>query len=583
MQYREVTLDDLIAEVKQKEAVTRESDTTKEMIEKVSNVIKNLGDTVRILTDYDADGICSAYIMEKTIKALSPNKDVKVICNDRRGSYGVPRDLPHENADYVILDTGSNELPYIREHYGNAVILDHHLIETEDAKQEFRTKDRLLNLQCLDEPAQYCATGLAYRVYQTLQKDMPRDEKRDNTMAIMACIGTATDMVNVLDTHSYNREILKNGIECINNADEDNTEFVIGYMLEQCGIGTGLTTAHQIAFNVGAFINSASRMSEIINENGAQTMYDALSGNYCAKTFTSFERLLKLNEDRKAYVSKMQDEDYKKLINEQRFESDDKIVIDCYFNMDGEKMPHPFCGLIASKITDAADKSAIVLTYNEETDSWSGSGRNLKGMSSLKKFMDVIAQSPEMQGVTFKYGGHNDAIGISRLDDIGAFKTAIQNHQDEFKKLETEKLVLKISPSENVLEKIKELEPMGIGLVLPPVMVEGELDSIKPISSKTDRSDWKRYIVKSKDLASKITVTDWNANAKEFPFVDMQTQSGEIKALCDIGVSNFGSPHIEYTVRFNGDLYKEQSQAKAITQSAEIATSMKLRERIFDS
>ncbi len=128
----------------------------------------------------------------------------------------------------------------------------------------------LLNPHALHENdemnAQYCATGLAYRVFQEMpalaqnKSIQPQiTEKLENTMAVMAAIGTATDMVDVLDTHSNNREILKDGLRRIDNADEKDLDFVIGNMLARNNIPDGVT-AHQLAFNVGAFLNSASRM-----------------------------------------------------------------------------------------------------------------------------------------------------------------------------------------------------------------------------------------------------------------------------------------------------------------------------------
>lgn len=67
---REITLDELIADVKAKEAVAEESNETALMIHNVGMQVLDtaLGGKVTIHTDYDADGICSAYIMEKTVK-----------------------------------------------------------------------------------------------------------------------------------------------------------------------------------------------------------------------------------------------------------------------------------------------------------------------------------------------------------------------------------------------------------------------------------------------------------------------------------------------------------------------------------
>ena len=128
-----LTLDEMLDDVKAKEAITEEAQETTEMIHNATEKLIDaaVSGKVTILSDYDADGICSAYILEHTVKAIAPECDVDVQLNDRRGSYGLSPDLQGEDdRHYIISDMGSNQLPFAREQLGDdVIIIDHHLIE----------------------------------------------------------------------------------------------------------------------------------------------------------------------------------------------------------------------------------------------------------------------------------------------------------------------------------------------------------------------------------------------------------------------------------------------------------------------
>ena len=173
----EVTLQDLL----DKQAYLES--TVKEPKEFVSHLLKScrvIAKTVssqqpiKIITDYDADGICSSYIMRQLVKNLDPNADVTIICNDRRNGYGVPKDLEREeNCKYIICDMGSNELDYILQKFGSdTIIFDHHIIENEDDVYAFKNSQYLLNPKCFEQDgksADYCTTGLAFRAYRCFE------------------------------------------------------------------------------------------------------------------------------------------------------------------------------------------------------------------------------------------------------------------------------------------------------------------------------------------------------------------------------------------------------------------------------
>ena len=102
MNTKEVSLDFCNSYVHSKEEQTKEPDYVtsqiKQMCSELSDLAQHIGvdEKVRILTDYDADGICAAMIMKRTLECIKPDMNIEVVCNDRRGSYGVPKDVEGE-------------------------------------------------------------------------------------------------------------------------------------------------------------------------------------------------------------------------------------------------------------------------------------------------------------------------------------------------------------------------------------------------------------------------------------------------------------------------------------------------------
>ncbi len=569
MTNQEITLDELIQKVRDVESRTAEQPEVTQMITTVGQQVIEAANSgkVKILTDYDADGITSAYIMETLLKSVNPDCEVSVQCNDRRGAYGLSPDVQGDGVSrYIVCDMGSNQLPLARERLGeNVIMFDHHLIVDEQNRLAFQNIEQ--NNACLCNPhalheddsenAQYCAAGLVYRAYQEVQnlckeQNIPfhTSEKQENTVLAVACIGTVTDMVSLLDEHSLNREIVKNGMKAIDNAEPKNFDGVIGYVLTKCGLDEKDCTAKQLAFNVGAFLNSASRMSEIMQENGAQRMYQALMGGEKAETYFELDDLLTLNKERKDYVKELQGEDFRAFADCER-QTENHIAV----YLTEQNTPSAFCGLVAGKLTESTDKAILCLTYHEDGDFWSGSGRNAHGNTSLKQFLDWIAETPEMEGVTFRYGGHEDAVGISRLDNCSALQEAVQKYQHLMERDDSQRTVLKLSQSEisspETLDKLKALEPVGMGLKIPPVVIEGK-ELYKAQGFVQNRQDWKRIKVKG----LQIPVSDWSYAPEKYP-----QKSGEIKLLAEMSISNYGnSSHVELSAVTDRAFLKERQQ-----------------------
>ena len=233
-----VTLEEKIKEVQETEKQIKDKPTTERKLLDLCGHLYSLRKKpykqVKILSDYDTDGIVSAYNMYKFFSGIC-NVPVKTEINDRRNGYGISdKIVPEKDTLYVVLDMGSNQLDYIDEVLGNdTIIIDHHIIEDEKIKEEFKNEPRLLNLKAdLDgsgELPDYCTAGLTKKIIDTYMSrlSVKIDEKDLNAITAMAAIGTCTDCVNLLDIYSTNRFLVRNGIDVINNADENNFNYVL--------------------------------------------------------------------------------------------------------------------------------------------------------------------------------------------------------------------------------------------------------------------------------------------------------------------------------------------------------------------
>ncbi len=558
-----ITLDEMVSRVEETERNTKEPKAAADKFSKLAERLVQIAedDKCRILTDYDADGICSAYIIQKTLNTLNPNLKTEVICNDRRGVYGVPKNIEGDGSPTIVLDMGSNELDYIRKTFGrDSVIIDHHLVNDEKDTEEFRQNNNLLNLHTLPEEPDYCTTGLAVRLYETVkeEKGLKTSLLTDNGIKIIGGIGTVADMVNLLDANSFNRRIVKEGMKAIEDAAPENTDFFVGYMLEMAGMyDVEPVTANDLAFNVAPLINAASRMSEIIEDNGAQRLYDALSGTgnprHCGKML---EWARDNNEERKNRINEViRSLDYCQTLQKERYSDSNLIVYEL-----PEGFPHAFCGLVAGKMGEATDKPIICVVKKTDENGktfYQGSGRSASGYPSLKEYMDYVRDEMESVGQVLACGGHTDAIGISKISDLDLFRDIILDSSDKFVRKDEELMVLKLSLEEisapETLEKVMKLEPLGMGNSIPPMIVEGAMTT----STLKNIPVWKRLEVKD-DKGGKVSVLDWSYDDNEY----LRDAKKNVRFLANLGFSHFKGFHLELQSEWNRQFYDDNKPSK---------------------
>jgi single-stranded DNA-specific DHH superfamily exonuclease len=584
----QITLDEMIKRVQDAESRMAESPETTAMLKGTADALVDMAKNskkVTVRTDYDVDGLDSAYIIEKAIKTINPACEVDVRPNDRRGAYGLDeqalqsKDFGKDFGDgLVVLDMGSPQIPLLEQAYGSgAIVIDHHPIKSPETRQTIIDKPNYCNLHVLNpdddkQNAQYCTAGLAYRIYELAGCKELADEKQNNTVLAMAAIGTAADMVDVLDEHSFNRQILKDGVKVINEATPENFDYTIGYMLSQVKISEN-TTAHELAFNAGAFLNAGGRMSSSMKENGADRAYKAITApGDKSSTFREIDFMLSINEQRKQLVNQIlsspeyQEQLMKHKFGEMREQNIAVVILP-------DNTPHAFAGLVAGRFEEAADKAVLCLTKNTETGAYSGSGRNPESnATSLTEFVEKALGTLDPP-LDIKYGGHADALGISQLGEnskdpekeLSRLIEAINDNADLMVRRDVSDTI-SIAPSEffaeDAMDKLKALEPTGIGLQLPSVHLSGveTYRNTRLRSAGQNRDDWKRITLNQDGV--KLQINDWSYSELAYPQSGKKNNEIEVTAVASI--NSYGGEHIEFTAKFDRGAFLERAKELGI-------------------
>ena len=556
-----VSIETLLAEANNIEERTTESPQVKKKLGVFANeLIAAYKDPITIVTDYDADGICSAFIIEKALRLINPQGDIEVICNDRRNGYGVPKDLEAvEGRTYVILDMGSNEKDYIYSKFGeNTFIADHHIIDNSDTAFEFSNSanKRLLNLKTIEEIdgtySDYCTTGLANRIYfvighigekNGLIKLSPEEVNIiTNTVRVMSAIGTVADSVSLEDMHSLNRKIVKVGLDVIDKAaikgiksDYKELNYIepqIGYLLSKSSASKDLgidghCTARDLGMIVAPVINAMSRMSNILNVNGAQIIYNALARpNYLPNGMPDtrdIDMAINARHLRRVYENRVKSKEFEEFIEEEN----NKPTNMALYRLPDDTDPS-LCGIVASWITNMTSKAAIAVSFSKNENGEyiaKGSGRNSEYISSsIKAYLDTI--SSDLEG--FIYGGHYDALGISRMS-LKDFDTLAMRIESTSENLLDRKPVIKrleVTPDELVssdfLKRLEHYEPNSLPLA--------EIEGVATIKHNKFNPNSVTLELSTSMSSLKASITDDNYDENNYPFLP----NGNIRVLTEI-------------------------------------------------
>lgn len=408
------------------------------------------GMNIRIVGDYDIDGVCSTYLLYRGISRCGGKVSFQIPERIRDG-YGINESIIEKaKADgvdtIVTCDNGIAALEQIRlaKELGMTVIVtDHHeVVRSDEGAQILPEADAVVNPKqegCEYPFKEICGGVVAYKLVQVLYEmaGVSRDEWAD--MLEFAAIATVGDVMKLRDE---NRIIVKWGLKQMQNS----RSLGLKALVEACGLDISALTAYHIGFVIGPCLNASGRL---------QTAKLALELLLCEDEMAAAEmaaELKILNEERKTMT---QDGVEEALIQVESLYADNSVLVvflpECHESL---------AGIIAGRVREAWSRPTFVLTRGE--DGVKGSGRSIEAYHMYEALCGV-------QDLLSKFGGHPMAAGFSlREEDVEEFRRRLNRQAD----LKPEDFIAKVwidvaMPleyiSENLVNELKVLEPFGQG------------------------------------------------------------------------------------------------------------------------
>lgn len=419
---------------------------------------------IRIIGDYDIDGVTSTYILLKGLTRIGANVDTYIPDRVADG-YGIHEHLidraGEDGIDTIVTcDNGiaaTAEIQMAKDKGMTVIVTDHHEIPYREENGERQVilppADAILNPKQYDCPypnKNLCGAVVAFKYITALYERFGVPEKELEDYYELAAIATVGD---VMDLQGENRILVKEGLRRLKETKNPGLqELIRANALEDAKI-----TAYHIGFVLGPCINASGRLDtaarslQLLN---AQTIEEAakLAGDLTA-----------LNQSRKALTEKGKEEAIR-LIETTDLKNDRVLVVylpDCHESL---------AGIIAGRLREKYHKPAFVLTRGET--SAKGSGRSIESYSmyeELVKCADLMMQ----------FGGHPMAAGLSiKEENIEAFRRQLNENCTLTEENLRPKIVIDVPMpvsyiTKELVEQISLLEPFGKGNTKPVFAQKG--------------------------------------------------------------------------------------------------------------
>lgn len=353
---------------------------------------------IRIIGDYDIDGVMSSYILQKAL--LRCNAVVDVVIPDRIiDGYGLNVNLieqaKEEQVEVILTcDNGIaalNEIELAKSYGLMVLVTDHHEIpfeEIDGEKIEKKSKaDAVVNAHqksCPYPNKNLCGAAVAWKVVCILYEKLgiPMEEAYD----FLENVAFAT-VGDIMSLTGENRILVKEGLKQIHHTKNIGMRALIA----QCALEMDKIDAFHFGFVLGPCINASGRLD---TAKRALELFMTQDKNQAA---VIANELVVLNGERKEMTLKGTEE-AKKIYEENGYEADRVIVI--YLPTVHESV----AGIIAGRIRERYHKPTFILTNGAE--GIKGSGRSIEAYSMFEELC-------KCQELLMKFGGHPMAAGLS--------------------------------------------------------------------------------------------------------------------------------------------------------------------------
>ena len=413
---------------------------------------------IRIIGDYDIDGVTSTYILLKGLTRIGANVDTYIPDRVADG-YGIHEHLidraESDKIDTIVTcDNGiaaCAEIQMAKEKGMTVIVTDHHDIPYREENGERRVilppADAILNpkqYDCLYPNKNLCGAVVAFKYITALYERFDIQKKELEDYYELVAIATVGD---VMDLQGENRILVKEGLRRLpNTKNKGLQELIRANNLENSKI-----TAYHIGFVLGPCINASGRLDTAAR---SLALLNAPTKEEAAKLAGD---LTALNQSRKALTEKGKEEAIQ-LIETTELKNDRVLVVylpECHESL---------AGIIAGRLREKYHKPAFVLTRGEKCAK--GSGRSIESYSmydELVKCADLMVQ----------FGGHPMAAGLSiEEENIEKFREQLNQNCTLTEEDLRPKIVIDVAMpisyiTKELVEQISLLEPFGKGNVKP--------------------------------------------------------------------------------------------------------------------
>lgn len=471
------------------------------------------GKRLRVIGDYDIDGVNATYILLEGLKRLGADADYDIPDRMTDG-YGLNIHLIQraydDGVDTVLTcDNGiaaAEEIAFGKDMGMTVIVTDHHEVPFEEwgGKKQYLLPPADAVVDPKRPDCEYpfphlCGAAVAYKLVEALWESMGRDSEDLDDLIENVAIATVGD---VMDLKGENRIFVKEGLQMLERTRNPGLRSLI----ECTGLADKTISAYHIGFVLGPCLNASGRLDT------AKRALRLLE----AKTRKEADQLawdLKaLNDSRKEMTEKAVKE--AELMVEASALKEDRVLViylpDCHESL---------AGIVAGRIRERYYKPAFVLTNASE--GLKGSGRSIEAYSMYEELS-------RCKDLLMRFGGHRQAAGLSmKRENLESFRKMINDHCTLTPQDLTEKVVIDMEMpfscvTEGLIRELALLEPFGKG-------------NTKPVFAARNVRLMDMRVMGRKKNVLKMRAVDANGNTVEAVyFGDVENLSGRKDTLLSI-------------------------------------------------
>lgn len=419
------------------------------LCEKISNRKK-----IRVIGDYDIDGIQATYILMEGLQALGAVVDSDIPDRMKDG-YGlnqnlIDRALEADVDTIVTCDNGiaaREEIAYAKSLCMTVIVTDHHEVpyeETDNAKIFLLPPaDAVVDPKredCAYPFKGLCGAAVAYKLVEALSEAMGRDVDELDYLMENVAIATVGDVMDLVDE---NRIFVKQGLEMLRHT----KNIGLRSLMECTGVNTDTLNTYHIGFVLGPCMNASGRLDT------AKRALELLHARTVKEADVLAGDLKALNDNRKDMTAQAVEQAFIQVENTELKEQDVLVIFlpDCHESL---------AGIVAGRVREKYYKPVFVLTKGEE--GIKGSGRSIETWhmyEGLNRCSHLLT----------KFGGHKMAAGLSmKEENLEAFRREINarsgiQEEDLVEKIAIDMQLPFSSVTESFIRELHVLEPFGKG------------------------------------------------------------------------------------------------------------------------